>query len=86
MRRPGYGACANGILFGPGAGGEFEHCDLTGGNFPALYVGRAATPRFTGCRVLDHGQDVALAEDAAPVFEDCVTPGPGPATSAEWSN
>ncbi|MFK0222641.1 right-handed parallel beta-helix repeat-containing protein [Streptomyces vinaceus] len=66
-------AAKNGILFGPGAGGEFEHCDLTGGSFPALYVGREATPRFTGCRVLDHGQDVALAEDAAPVFEDCVS-------------
>ncbi|MFJ9341916.1 right-handed parallel beta-helix repeat-containing protein [Streptomyces sp. NPDC101733] len=67
------GAAKNGILFGPGAGGEFEYCDLAGGSFPALHVGRAATPRFTGCRVMDCGQDVALAEDAAPVFEDCVS-------------
>ncbi|MFJ3927454.1 right-handed parallel beta-helix repeat-containing protein [Streptomyces sp. NPDC090022] len=67
------GAAKNGILFAPGAGGTFDHCDLTGGNFPALHIGRAATPRFTGCRVLDCSQDVALAEDAAPVFEDCVS-------------
>ncbi|MGW2840728.1 right-handed parallel beta-helix repeat-containing protein [Streptomyces sp. NPDC001493] len=66
-------AAKNGILFGPGAGGTFAYCDLTGGNFPALHIGANADPRFTGCRVLDCGQDVALADEAAPVFEDCVS-------------
>ncbi|WP_327269242.1 right-handed parallel beta-helix repeat-containing protein [Streptomyces sp. NBC_01218] len=66
-------AAKNGILFGPGAGGTFAYSDLTGGNFPALHIGANADPRFTGCRVLDCGQDVALADEAAPVFEDCVS-------------
>ncbi|RSS79041.1 right-handed parallel beta-helix repeat-containing protein, partial [Streptomyces sp. WAC06614] len=62
----------NGILFGPAAGGVFEHCDIGGGTFPALHLGKAAAPRFRGCRVLDCGQDVVLAEGAEPVFEDCM--------------
>ncbi|MDH6554030.1 hypothetical protein M2160_008127 [Streptomyces sp. SAI-117] len=61
----------NGILVGDSAHGTFDHCDLTGSAFPALHIGTGAEVRFRGCRVFDCGQDVGLAEGAAPVFEDC---------------
>ncbi|MEU8135079.1 right-handed parallel beta-helix repeat-containing protein [Streptodolium elevatio] len=67
------GAGKNGILLGPGASGVFEHVDVASCAYPALHVGRDAAPRFHGCRVFDCAQDVGYAEDAQPVFEECVS-------------
>ncbi|HSA51545.1 MAG TPA: right-handed parallel beta-helix repeat-containing protein [Yinghuangia sp.] len=66
------GTAKNGIVLGNGADGVFDHCDVTGSAFPALHVGREATPRFVGCRVFDCATDVGFAEGASPSFEDCV--------------
>ncbi|MFI6582954.1 right-handed parallel beta-helix repeat-containing protein [Embleya sp. NPDC050493] len=67
------GTGKNGILFGEGARGVIEHSDLSGCAYPALHIGRDAEPRFVGCRVFDCAQDVGFAEDARPVFEECVS-------------
>ncbi|WTW99431.1 right-handed parallel beta-helix repeat-containing protein [Streptomycetaceae bacterium NBC_01309] len=74
------GTGKNGILLGPGARGVFEHVDLAMCAYPAVHVGRDAAPRFLGCRVFDCAQDVGRAEDANPVFEECVSIRVGTAT------
>ncbi|WP_165986072.1 right-handed parallel beta-helix repeat-containing protein [Streptomyces sp. YIM 98790] len=68
IERPG----KNAVLVGDRAGGEFLHCDLHGGSFPAVHVGAGAQPRFTGCRVFDCARDVTLAEGAEPHFTESV--------------
>lgn len=67
------GVGKNGILLGPGAAGVFEHVDVAVCAYPAIHVGRDATPSFHGCRVFDCAQDVGLSDDAHPAFEECVS-------------
>ncbi|MFB9835876.1 right-handed parallel beta-helix repeat-containing protein, partial [Actinoallomurus acaciae] len=65
----------NGLYAGQGSAGVFEDCDIAETGFPAIYVGEEATPALRRCVVRDTGEDLTLADGAAPVFEDCWTSG-----------
>jgi Holliday junction resolvasome RuvABC ATP-dependent DNA helicase subunit len=65
----------NGLYVAGGSGGVFEDCDVSATGFPAIYVGEEATPTVRRCVVRDTGEDLTLADGAAPVFEDCWTSG-----------
>ncbi|NUR58516.1 MAG: AAA family ATPase [Catenulispora sp.] len=79
------GAAKNGIYVKDGGHGAFDRCTVSASEFPALHVGAQADPVFRLCRVRDVEEDLALGEDARPVFEGCVVenvkistmPGPG---------
>ncbi|MFE7590560.1 right-handed parallel beta-helix repeat-containing protein [Kitasatospora sp. NPDC057512] len=63
----------NGLYLDEGAHGLLEDCALSETGYPALYVGAGADPVLRRCLVHDTAEDVALAERAAAVFEDCRT-------------
>ena len=66
------GAGKNGIYVKDGGHGLFDRCTVSASEFPALHVGAQADPVFRLCRVRDVGEDLALGENARPVFEGCV--------------
>jgi SpoVK/Ycf46/Vps4 family AAA+-type ATPase len=53
--------------------GVIEDCDISETAFPAIYVGPTATPVFRRCLVHDTKEDLTLADNAEPVFEECRT-------------
>ncbi|MFI2611719.1 right-handed parallel beta-helix repeat-containing protein [Kitasatospora sp. NPDC018619] len=63
----------NGLYLDEGAHGLLEDCALSETGYPALYVGAGADPVLRRCLVHDTAEDVALAERAAAVIEDCRT-------------
>jgi Holliday junction resolvasome RuvABC ATP-dependent DNA helicase subunit len=63
----------NGVYAGENTSGVIEDCDISETAFPAIYVGPAATPVVRRCLVHDTKEDLALAENAEPVFEGCRT-------------
>jgi ATPase family associated with various cellular activities (AAA)/Right handed beta helix region/AAA lid domain len=65
-------AAKNGVYASNDAAGEFAACDISGSSYPAIFVGPGAVPTFRGCAVHHCGQDLSLAEDAAPVFDGCL--------------
>ncbi|WP_194923605.1 right-handed parallel beta-helix repeat-containing protein [Catenulispora pinisilvae] len=67
------GSGKNGIYVKDGGHGLFDRCTVSASEFPALHVGSEADPVFRACRIRDVNEDLALGEDARPVFEDCVT-------------
>ncbi|WP_285596737.1 right-handed parallel beta-helix repeat-containing protein [Kineosporia sp. NBRC 101731] len=58
----------NGIFVGEDAGGTYTDCDLSGCGFPALHIGRRATPELIGCRIHDTEVDLNQDEGARPTF------------------
>jgi nitrous oxidase accessory protein NosD/AAA+ superfamily predicted ATPase len=66
------GAGKNGVYVKDGGHGVFDRCTVSASEFPALHVGADADPVFRLCRIRDVGEDLALGENARPVFEDCV--------------
>ncbi|HEY6494951.1 MAG TPA: right-handed parallel beta-helix repeat-containing protein [Trebonia sp.] len=65
------GCKKNGIFVHDGAAGEFDDCEVSATEYPALHIGSAATPVIRGCYIHDVAEDLSLGEGAAPVFEDC---------------
>jgi Holliday junction resolvasome RuvABC ATP-dependent DNA helicase subunit len=63
----------NGVYAAENTSGVIEDCDISETAFPAIYVGAAATPVFRRCLVHDTKEDLTLAENAEPVFEECRT-------------
>ncbi|MEU3460557.1 right-handed parallel beta-helix repeat-containing protein [Streptomyces sp. NPDC006733] len=61
----------NGVYQDDGSHGVLEDCALSATGFPALYVGRAADPAVRRCLFHDTAEDVAAADGAAPVIEEC---------------
>jgi len=62
---------SNGVYVSDGAHLLLADCTLSATGYPALYVGTGADPVLRRCRFHDTGQDVLLADGAAPAFEDC---------------
>jgi ATPase family associated with various cellular activities (AAA)/Right handed beta helix region/AAA lid domain len=62
---------SNGVYVSDNAHLVLEDCALTATGYPALYVGSGADPVVRRCRFHDTGQDVLIADDAEPLFEDC---------------
>lgn len=61
----------NGCYVGEGAQPLLEDCDFSATEFPAVYVGAKAAPMLRRCLVHDTEEDLFLADDADPRFEDC---------------
>jgi Holliday junction resolvasome RuvABC ATP-dependent DNA helicase subunit/nitrous oxidase accessory protein NosD len=70
----------NGVYAAENSAGVIEDCDISETAFPAIYVGPAATPVFRRCLVHDTKEDLTLAENADPVFEECRTSAVGDST------
>lgn len=60
----------NALFVGENGGGTFEDCVFTGSAFPAVHVGPHAEPRLTRCRIRDTEVDVAVDDEAKPVFTE----------------
>jgi nitrous oxidase accessory protein NosD len=65
----------NGVYLAPEATARLDDCEISATEYPAIYVGTGAAPRFRRCRVHDVDQDLELAEQAEPVFEECTVDG-----------
>jgi hypothetical protein len=61
----------NGINLGPQVAARLEDCDVSGTDGAAIFVGDGAAPTFRRCRVHDVDQDLELAPNAEPVFDQC---------------
>ncbi|MFB6892570.1 right-handed parallel beta-helix repeat-containing protein [Kitasatospora sp. NPDC056327] len=61
----------NGLYLDEGAHGLLEDCALSATGYPALYVGALADPVVRRCLFHDTAEDVAPAEGAAAVIEEC---------------
>jgi Holliday junction resolvasome RuvABC ATP-dependent DNA helicase subunit len=61
----------NGIYLEDSAAGEFDDCEIFQTGYPALFIGKAATPVLRRCFVHDTDEDLSMGEHAAPVFENC---------------
>jgi nitrous oxidase accessory protein NosD len=61
----------SGIYLGPQVTARLEDCDVSCTDGPAIVVGDGATPTFRLSRVHDVEQDLELAENASPVFDQC---------------
>ncbi|MFJ4191876.1 right-handed parallel beta-helix repeat-containing protein [Kitasatospora sp. NPDC089509] len=75
------GSGKNGLFVGEGGGGTFERCAFAATAFPAVHVGAGADPVLRALRVRDAGQDLDLAEGAAPTVQDCTAQD---VASAQW--
>jgi hypothetical protein len=63
----------NGIYLGAEVTALLEDCDVAATDSAAVYVGDAAAPTLRRCRIRDVDQDLELAADARPVFDQCET-------------
>jgi parallel beta-helix repeat protein len=70
----------NGVYVAEDTSGLIEDSDISETAFPAIYVGAGATPVFRRCVVRDTKEDLTLAENAEPVFEECRTRAVGDST------
>jgi hypothetical protein len=70
----------NSLFVGEEARGTYQDCVFsepgsTENSYPALHLSARSVPVLRGCVVRDAEEDVALAEGAKPVLEDCVSRG-----------
>jgi hypothetical protein len=70
----------NSLFVGEEARGTYQDCVFSEpGNsenaYPALHLSARSVPVLRGCVVRDADEDVALAEGAKPVLEDCISRG-----------
>ncbi|MDT5028533.1 MAG: hypothetical protein QOE61_4959 [Micromonosporaceae bacterium] len=61
----------NGVYLGSEVTARLEDCDVSATDSSAVYVGDGAAPTFRRCRVHDVDQDLELAAEAKPVFDQC---------------
>ncbi|MGW1045350.1 right-handed parallel beta-helix repeat-containing protein [Streptomyces sp. NPDC002547] len=67
------GTGKNGVYAGDGAEGLLEGCTVSATGYPAVYVGAKAAPVLRRCLVHDTDEDLSQADDAAALFEQCLS-------------
>jgi hypothetical protein len=60
----------NGVFVEDGGHGTIEDCEVSFTEYPAVHVGSGADPVLRRCTLHDVAEEVSLAQDARPVFEE----------------
>jgi nitrous oxidase accessory protein NosD len=63
----------NGIYLQDGAHGQFDDCDVSGAQYPALHVGAGADPAFRRLHLHDTARGLNLDPAAAPRWDACTS-------------